>query len=248
MSCPNCGQQLSPRHLDNQTVFHCSNCGGTFFEENGINRLSLKSAVQLAVDKKTDEISSEIKHCPKDGNRLVAVLNDEAIPRGVTLLRCQRCRGIFAFPEDLVNFKQAQNTKVDYYKMWETPLSSLRAVIVLSFILFISASLYFTYSTIQRNASLQLQAANQIKNLEITSSGRFLIVAFQTNSADRSQIIFNDQTLNKKFVKTIAPKNSKNHVFTSTQLNLSDNLSYQIVLYLPNGTVVKTPERKLTTK
>ncbi len=245
MSCPNCGQELRAYHLDNQSVFHCRNCGGTFFDENGVNRISLRSSVQLAADRKNDEISGDQKRCPKDGNRLLAILNDEAIPHEVTLLRCQSCRGIFVYPEDLVRFKKAQGAKVDYYKMWQTPLSSLRTVIVLTFIMVISAGLYFTYNTIQNNTARRLQAADQIKNMSITVSGRFLFMTFQTATAVRSQIILNDKTINKKIVKNIADKPTKTHVFTTTELNLADEITYQIVLYSQNGTTIKTPARKL---
>ncbi len=201
--------------------------------------------MRLAADRKNDEISGDQKRCPKDGSRLLAILNDEAIPHEVTLLRCQSCHGIFAYPEDLVRFKKAQSAKVDYYKMWQTPLSSLRTVIVLTFIMVISAGLYFTYNTVQNNTARRLQAADQIKNMEITSSGRFLFMTFQTNTAVRSQIILNDKTINKTIVKNIADKPTKTHVFTTTELNLADGITYQIALYSQNGTTVKTAERKL---
>ncbi len=248
MSCSNCGQQLLGRSLDNQTVFHCGNCGGSFFDENGINRISLKSAVQLAQDKRTDEISGQQKRCPKDGYRLSAILNNEAIPRDITLLRCLRCHGIFAYPDDLVQFKKAQNSKVDYYKMWQSPLSSLRSVIVLSFILFVSAGLILAITAIQNGTARQLQASDLIKNMSVSASGRFLFLTFQTNSPSRSQIILYDRTINKKIVKNIADKPTKAHVFTSTELDLTDEITYQLILYTQNGATVKTPERKLQLK
>lgn len=245
MSCSNCGWQLVGRHLDNQTVFHCGNCGSTFFEENGINRISLASALQLSADKKNDEISGDQKRCPKDGNRLTAILNDEAIPRGVTLLRCDSCRGVFAYPDDLIQFKKAQNAKVDYYKMWQAPFSSLKTVIVLSFILFISFGTYLAYNTLQNTTNRQIQASDQIKNLSITSSGRFVFMTFQTNSSVRSQIIFNDKTTNEITIKNIADKPTKNHVFTTTELNLGDEITYQLVIYPQKGSPIKTNARKL---
>ncbi len=245
MSCPNCGRQLLSHHLDNQTVLHCANCGGSFLEENGINRISLKSSVQLAADKKNDEISGEHKRCPKDGHRLAAILNDEAVPQNVTLLRCPRCRGIFAFSDDLVQFKKAQSAKVGYYKMWETPLSSIRTVVVLSFIAIVSAGLFFTFNAVQNNTSQQIQASDQVKNIAVNISGRFLFMTFQTNSPTRSQIIFNDKTINKTIVKNITDKPVKNHIFSTTELNLGDELTYQIILYTQNGATVKTPVRKL---
>lgn len=248
MSCPNCGRQLVGLPLDNQIVFHCANCGGSFFDENGINRISLKSAIQLSTDKKTEEISGAQKRCPKDGYRMSAILNDEAIPRNITLIRCQRCHGIFAYPDDLIQFKKAQNSKVDYYKMWQSPLSSLRAVIVLSFIVIVSAGLFFTFNTIQNNTATQFQASDLIKNMSIRSSGRFIFMTFQTTYPSRSQIILNDKTINKTIVKNIADKPTKTHVFTTTELNLGDEITYQLVLYTQNGATVKTPEKNLQFK
>jgi hypothetical protein len=176
---------------------------------------------------------------------LAAVLNDEAVPRDVTLLRCQRCRGIFAYSDDLVKFKKAQGAKVDYYKMWQAPFSSLKSVIVLTFIMVISVGLYFSYSALQTNTARRLQASDLIKNTQVSAKGRFLFMTFQTQSPTRSQIIFNDKTTGQQIVKNIADKPTLTHVFTTTELNLSDEITYQIVLYTPRGGVIKSSARNL---
>lgn len=246
MSCPNCGRELTPQQLDNQAIFHCDNCGATFFDENGINRVTLLSALQLAKAKKTEEISGEQKRCPKHHRSLEMITNDPAVPPGVTLLRCPMCHGIFAYADDLLAFKRAQNAKVDYYKMWQTPFSSLRNVVVLSFVVLVSAGIYFSYNAVQNNTARQLQASDLIKNVDIRSSGRFLFLTFQTNTAVRSQIVFNDRTIDRQIVRNVSDELTKTHVFSTTELNLGDEITYQILTYSKSGGVIKSSERKLT--
>src|SRR4051794_29741987 len=42
MHCPNCSQIMISAIYDEQTVLHCRTCGSSFFEENGINHISLE--------------------------------------------------------------------------------------------------------------------------------------------------------------------------------------------------------------
>src|SRR4030067_1508449 len=107
MFCPNCLEKMNDDVADGQMILHCQNCGGTFFLDNGINRISLLSAQKLAFDKKINEIFSHDKSCPKDQTMLKPIQSEENIPPNTTLLKCETCNGIFAFPNDLVIFTKA---------------------------------------------------------------------------------------------------------------------------------------------
>src|SRR3989344_8767941 len=108
MLCPNCKEKLDSDVVDTQNILHCPACGGTFFAENGINRLSLQSSQKLAEDKKTLFVSNEDKICPNDQSLMTPLRSEENIPADVTLYHCKNCKGIFTFPNDLVIFKKAQ--------------------------------------------------------------------------------------------------------------------------------------------
>ena len=64
MSCPNCSQTMVSAVYDGQNVLHCRTCGSSFFEENGINHISLESAETLANDQQEAIIIGKPKICP----------------------------------------------------------------------------------------------------------------------------------------------------------------------------------------
>lgn len=252
MSCPNCAQPMNLVTADNQNILHCANCGGSFFEENGINRISLDFAIKLSEDKTGNEVSGAEKKCPKDQSILkpVATNSNEfqpistPIPSNVTLLQCLTCHGVFAYPDDLLNFKKAQNIKIDFLKAWGIPMSSLKAVLVLTFVMVVSSSL-IGFGFLQQKSISQTQAQDQLKKIFISSSGRYLFISFRTQTPFRSKIIFFDKTNQTELTKTIADKPTSLHYLTTTDLKLDHQITYQIILIDEKGREIKTEEKKL---
>lgn len=248
MSCPNCNTEMSVVNLDNQILLHCGNCGGSFFEENGINRIGQDSAFQLSQDKKSDEVSGQEKKCPKDQTVLSVVENNESIPNNVTLLKCPTCKGIFVYPEDLVAFKKAQDVKVNYFKTWGIPLPSLRAIVVLSFVAFISAAAFSRFLLYQNRSLGQTQARDLIKQVSFFKSGRYGFISFKTSLPFRSFIVITDTKTNQSFSKEISTKPTLLHYVTLTNIPFTDPLTYHIVLVDEKGREVKTEEKLLEIK
>ncbi|OGK08463.1 hypothetical protein A2767_00875 [Candidatus Roizmanbacteria bacterium RIFCSPHIGHO2_01_FULL_35_10] len=247
MLCPNCKEKLIEDVIDNQNILHCSNCGGTFFQENGINRISLTSAQNLASDLKINRISNETKLCPND-NSVLTHLQSESIPAEVTLLHCATCKGIFAYPNDLVLFKKAQTAKIDYFKIWNIPLPSIKSVAVLSVLLFASIVSLTAYTFLQRQNIYSIQAQDQIKNIYITSANRYLFVSFKTVLPLQSKIIFNDSTTQQTIEKNISEKPAKLHQLTTGDINIENEIYYQIVLTDEKGSQTRTELKKLEIK
>lgn len=245
MLCPNCSQQMDYVTADNQAVLHCGNCGGSFFSENAINRVSITSAEKLAADKKTDEISGKNKLCPKDGSALTSIQNPETVPQDVTLLRCPSCRGIFVFPDDLVKFKQAQVVKIKFFKLWHKPLPSLQAVLVLSFVGIISLVVISRFNTFINQFSYRASASDLIKKIYISKSGRYLFLSFKTKTPFKSEIIFDDKTTGIKIKKIISQEPTTFHYLTTGDVNSEDEIFYQIILTDEKGKEIKTERKKL---
>ncbi len=236
---------MKEERLDNQNVLHCLNCGGSFFIENGINRLSLKNARQLNEDKQTDDITVGDKFCPKDFSLLSAITNDEAIPQDVTLLRCPTCFGIFVYPEDLVKFKRAQGIKIEYLKTWHHPFSPLKTVLVLSFVLIMSTAILLSFNALEHGFSPQPQAADLLKKVVISSSGHYIFINWQTTTPLRSQIVFIDKSRKISLTKTVSQTPTTSHTLIVTELDPTDNLYYQIILYDRAAVPIKTHIKKL---
>ncbi len=244
MSCPNCGQVLKEMQFDNQAILHCQNCGGTFFEENGINRITLKTAEALSSDRLTNEISGSQKYCPKDHTLLAPLQNDQSIPADVTMLTCSACHGIFVYPDDLLQFKNAQVAKVNYFKAWRLPLPSLQAVFILSVVAFVGVS-FFSLIFFQKQNLTGSQAQDVVKQVYITHSGRYAFISFTTATAVLSGITFIDKTIDAANYQVVSDRPKTVHTLTTTNLKPKDNLYYQIQLTDGKGNTIETEVKKL---
>lgn len=239
MTCPNCTHLMNYVNLDKQNILHCANCGTSFFEENGINRISQASAEKLALDKKIEEIEGHEKLCPLDHLRLTP-LSEGVLPEGVVILKCKRCQGVLIFPDDLLNFKKAQAAKIEFFKAWAKPLPSLRTVLVISFTAVVLGSVFYQFNTFFKYYSASSQASNLIKKISISKSGRYLLIFFKTQTPFQSKVIFQDLTTNSQIEKIINQTPSKIHQLTTGDLNLEDEILYQIVLTDSKGKEIKT--------
>ncbi len=241
MSCPNCKEELQEQITDGQTIWHCKNCGGTFFEENGINRISISTAEKLSQDKQSEEILSEAKLCPRDHTPLTVINHSEAVPTTVTLLECATCHGVFTYPDDLVRFKQAQLAKIQYFKIWNIPLPGLKSVIVLSVALFASAFLLSTFFNQQLTPT---QAEDVVKNVHISQSNRYLFISFRTTIPVMSRIVFTNTATGVRVEKQMQTNLSTLHYLTVTEFP-AQTVSYQIILRSKSGEEFKTKETPL---
>ncbi|MBI4225725.1 zf-TFIIB domain-containing protein [Candidatus Roizmanbacteria bacterium] len=246
MVCPNCSEKMNLDVMDGQTILHCPNCGGTFFEENGINRISFATAQRLADEKKVYEISTSDKLCPKDQTILAPIRSEESVPPDVTLFGCSTCHGLFAYPNDLVIFKKAQAVKIDYFKIWSIPLPSIKSIAVLSVFLFVSLVSLITYLYWQKqNISSYIQAQDLIKNLYLTTSNRYLFISFKTLIPLRSRIIFTVTSTNETVNKVVSGELTTFHQLTTADVNIEDEIYYQIVLRDEKGRETRTEMKRI---
>src|SRR3989338_728169 len=246
MLCPNCKEKMEADVVDDQAILHCPSCGGTFFAENGINRISNTTAQKLAADKKNNQILTGDKVCPNDNTLLKPLKQEESIPQDVILLRCNTCQGIFAHPNDLVIFKKAQSVKIDYFKIWGIPLPSIKSVAVLSILLFSSIVSLMTYFYWQRrDLSTYIQAQDLIKNFYLSSSERYLFISFKTLIPLKSRVVFSDTTSNQEVEKEINGQLQTFHQLTTADVNLENEILYQIILQDQKGREIQTGIKKL---
>lgn len=176
MHCPNCHHILTKIMMDAIEVDHCNFCGATLFDINEINRITLSDARKLAEMKKSDVISGEEKLSPRDGSPLVR-MQDDSIPQFVTLLHSTTTGEVFAFPDDLVSFKKAQNAKISYFKSWHIPLPALQSVLVYSLILVTTLSVVYLSNRFQTPTSHTTQATSLCinKNIVEQTEGGYLV-------------------------------------------------------------------------
>lgn len=245
MMCPNCGKKIKKVEFDNQNILHCANCGCTFFEQNGINRISLKSARTLAWDKKESFIKGSELACPKDSSIMISVQNEDAIPVDVTLLRCPSCYGVFAHPEDLLKFKQAQNIKIRFFKIWSKPLPSLQTILVLSFVGFLILTVAASVLNLNNSQVSTTSAQDQISNVYAKQTSTFLFISFNTKVAYRTSIKLRDVQTGEIVTKQVSSNFNTLHTLTLEGINTQHPIYYQILLEDKNGDKITTEEKVL---
>jgi len=245
MLCPNCNQQLSEINYDKQLILNCPNCRSSFFDENSINRISLDTAKKLAGDHKNFFISGNEKLCPKDRSPLSVIRDDELIPPNVTLLRCPACRGVFTYPDDLVLFKSAQGIKIDFFKIWGKPLSSLRSVLVIGFMAIIFTSLIASLNSLNKPQFSQTKAEDMIKNIKFYKNTGSIIVNFNTTIMLRAEMVIINQKTGISTKRTISDKSTTTHYALLTDIVPNEDLYYKIILFDKHGGRIETKEMKL---
>ena len=114
--------------------------------------------------------------------------------------------------------------------------------------LFVSVLSLTVYTYFQRQNIYFIQASDQIKNIYITSANRYLFISFKTVLPLRSHIVFTDVTTNQTVEKILSSKPATLHLLTTGDINIDDEIYYQIVLTDVNGAETKTEIKRLELK
>lgn len=253
LNCPNCHTQLTRVQLDKIEVDHCNNCGGTLFDYNEVNRISLSDAEKLSLMKQTHDISGDTKFSPRDGSELKRI-EDESVPQYVTLLKSESTQEVFAYPDDLVNFKKAQNAKLSYFKAWHIPLPALSSVIVISLVIAISAGTVLFSSLLTNPQSQAIQASQLCKSgIEIfRAQGDDIMGRNQneTNSQGSYGITCQTESTMTCRVSAYCLGKNENFVLTNTPTRIHAGLipstcSRVKMICSDNGLTIETEEQPL---
>lgn len=246
MNCPNCGQPMKVANFDNEIVLHCTTCGSSFFDINGIKHISQSSARKIAEDAQGHYILGNKKLCPKDHTELAQKTDDPALPANTVLLECSTCHGIFAYPDDLLKYKGVREL---------APLSPLsmkllpapKTIFMLSLFAVLSVGVMMNYGAISKNFSTGSKADEAIKKIITVSDDKkhYLFFDFITESALTSEVRFNDKTSGKEIIKKVSTEPKKIHHLITSDLDLSHEITYQIFL---GDNANPTVEKKLELK
>lgn len=208
--------------------YHCTECGGNFLEENQLNRLTMMDAMDLAHEKSDERDYQQIKLCPRDSLPL-RLLREDSIPAFITIMRCDKCRGLYLSAKDLLTFKKAQKTKIAFYKTWQIPLPSLTTVLVYSFALtFAFATFTFMQNFYQKNAP-PTQAESIVRNVHITTDQTATTIYFTTEKEYSSNLIFyKDKKVVASVIVSAVP--SQAHIAKITTLAPNKDITFKVQL------------------
>jgi len=177
---------MTVRNVDNEIVLHCSTCGSSFFDKNGIDKISISSARALTEEAQGQYVLGNQKVCPKDKSLLLEKV-DAALPKNTLLLQCPSCEGIFAYPDDLLKYKgvkAASPLSANAFKLLPAPKSlfMLASFAVLTVAVLLNAG----------NFSTNTRAEKVIGKVYLTTAGQLLSVSFKTQVSETATIIFYD--------------------------------------------------------
>jgi len=240
---------MQVQNIDNQIVLHCSTCGSSFFDKDTIDKISPASARKLGEDAQGNYVLGQQKTCPKDHSLLIAPPEKNITSSKALLLTCSTCGGIFIYPDDLLKYKNIAPKKGDF-----SPITRLipapKTLFLLSTFAVISLAVLLNLNTISRNYSGTTRANDIISSVTTTSDDnkRYLFLYFKTISPFISSVEFYDKTTGEKILKQIAIEPKTIHQFTTTNLDLSHELYYRIILSEKGQKDIVGDEKKLVIK
>ncbi|MBI4990676.1 zf-TFIIB domain-containing protein [Candidatus Gottesmanbacteria bacterium] len=248
MSCPSCGYLLQKLEVHTNTggkfaVDHCGRCGGTWFDPYEINRIPYHEVMRIAhltVLPKAPPTQQSSHKCPRCHKELVPS-HYESVPKGVHMLRCSRCGGIWATQKALTEFKKHQQDSIEEYKQSGVAFPSLSVVFVPAlFLLLLIVSTFITVSRLQEAKEGRIKAAELITNLQVvpippTSTS----ITFTTKVELKSRIYYGTSSL-ELTPKTVSLTPSATHGILLTGLRQNTTYLFRLELEDETGRKVRT--------
>lgn len=250
MDCPQCHRPLSNIEIETSdgqihSIDECLNCGGHLLEPYLANFLTLETARNIdSVLPKSHAISNTSPTCPKCGQPMPGI-KDDSVPQTVTVFTCPNHHGDF-FPKDqLFLFKEAQQSKIYFHKLWGIPLRSAFAVLIPVLVIFSLVTLL--PSILQQVTTSQ---ETRIKASEIMTpplitplSSTQILISFSTQRAAKTSLRFTEG-LTKTLVISSTPQS--NHLISLEDLSPGTLYKYVLIINI-NGRPVTTSEYTFST-
>lgn len=252
--CPNCNHNLTPLTVkpDPQSSLeldHCFFCGGVWFDHYEINRIRLDQAEKLASHKKIDSNTkyTGTNQCPRDNTKLLRKTG-ENIPQNVTVISCPTCGGNFITQKDLMNLKDAQSKRLDYFKAWNIPLPKLSSILISFFIFSIAVGgVFLTVRNVEKSKEARIKAQEIIGTPTIVSGKNSVLVSFTTNIPVTSSVVYKSKEEAEPHTIPVSINKSVNH--TVVLQNLSPGTSYTLKVYIEEmpDEIIGSPTYSFTT-
>lgn len=230
---------------------HCGRCGGSWFDPYEINRIpyhEVSRIAKLTVLPQNAPPPVDTHKCPRCHKDLVAS-HYESVPKGIRMLRCPKCGGIWATQRALAEFKKHQEETIKEYKTGTTAFPSLSVVFVPAlsvFLLFVVT--FLTVFSLSKSKEERIKAESTITNLTTFHvSDTQVSIIFQTKAAVKSRISYGVDMFT--FVsKDIATAPTTNHHILLTGLSPKTLYGFTITLTDEQGRTYTTGENSFVTR
>ncbi len=234
MDCPQCHLPLSAIEIETSdghthSIEECLNCGGHFIDPYLANFLTIETARNIdSILPKTHAVSSATPICPKCGQNMPGI-RDDSVPQTVTVFSCPNHHGDFFPKEQLYLFKEAQQSKIYYHKLWGIPLKSAFAVLLPILVIFSLATLLPSIlEQVNTPQEARVKASEILTPPLITPiSSTQILISFSTQKPAKTSIIF---TLGLDKTFTVSPELATTHLVSVEGLSPGTLYKYVITI------------------
>jgi hypothetical protein len=158
------------------------------------------------------------------------------VPQYLNLLRCSRCSGIWFPKKSLIDFKKAQESKLNYFQTWKIPVPSVYAVLLPLLVLAILGSGFFSIINSSRQTQdTRIKAQGLISTPLIqfpdTNSA---VVSFTTSKPEITSIRYWKDSESKIEIP-ISTTEKTSHYIVLINLQSQTKYNYEIDLVSPDN-------------
>lgn len=250
MDCPHCHQPLSALEIETSdghihSIEECLSCGGHLIEPFLANFLTLETARNVdSVLPKNHTVPTASPLCSRCGQPMSSI-KDDSVPQTVTVFSCPNNHGDFFPKNQLLLFKQAQQSKIYFHKLWGIPLRSAFAVLLPILVIFSFVTLLPSIlKQVTTTQETRIKASEILSSPLITPiSSTQVLISFATQRPAKTSLHFT-----KGLTKTyeVSTTFQTNHLLSIDELVPSTNYKYVIILDL-GGKPVTTSEYSFST-
>jgi Zn-finger nucleic acid-binding protein len=164
MKCPLGDAELTSHTAqgkNNLTVSYstCPSCRGYWMDSFAANFIKITD-----IDSTAATTTPSVYYCPVCTKQLTRSTGDN-IPDDVYIYVCPDNHGYFFPTGQLAAFKKAQQTKIEYHKLWHIAMPNVGSILLGSFILLLlSGGLAVTFQALQERQTIESQAKQILVN------------------------------------------------------------------------------------
>jgi len=172
-------------------------------------------------------------------------IKDDPVPQTVTVYTCPNNHGDFFPKNQLLLFKEAQQSKIYYHKLWGIPLRSAFAVLIPILVIFSFATLLPSIlEQVTTTQETRVKASELLTSPLITPiSSTQVLISFSTQKPAKTTLKFTEG-LSMSFDVSATPQT--NHLVSIESLSPSTIYKYVIVIDT-NGRLITTSEYTFST-
>lgn len=243
LACPDCGHILNEERADtdapNGKVYYhrCNHCGGIWFDHYAINRIGKDEAIRLGglptlTGTKFFHGSHKCPHCWLTLKKITA----ESVGKS-HLYTCPHCRGHWISQKDLIDLKNRQESRLQYFKKIARPMPSIYSVLIPIVALGILGALaYISVTSVQQSRESRIRATALINRpVVVPISKKSVIISFSSSEPAKTWVTISGPQRQKPLRIPVSQEYVNLHTITVNGLATQTPYIYTITLETQNN-------------